>query len=272
MTKCKCDGGYTGESCSEQCQDKCSGHGKCNADLGCVCDCGYSGANCAIEDRAKCGSSSSSGCVADGNHFCWVPNQCGKQCGLVVSDRGSNKCTGKIVKDQCRCLPGWYGPKCGLKCTSACGDHGKCDDGRLGTGKCLCDDCYESDGRGGCKALTVPTCGNIGTPKCNRNPKKKQGNPDMKDSYTCICPPTRTDLKCSTCICKNGRSCNPISHDCDCGDDFIGTLCEFKACTRKEVCNDHGTCEAKDKTSCICDKGWMGKNCDKVSIQHQSER
>ena len=181
------------------------------------------------------------------------------------------RCTGTFIEGKCGCLPGWYGPKCGSQCKSSCGARGKCDDGPLGTGECLCDRCYEPDGRGGCRALPVPTCGKIGTPKCIANALKKTGNPLARDHYECDCPPTLDGLECENCLCKNRRACNPISHDCDCGNDFIGTFCEFNACTRKEVCNDRGECEARDKTTCICDKGWQGKNCGTVSANMMTE-
>nr|XP_054751264.1 stabilin-2-like isoform X1 [Lytechinus pictus] len=63
----------------------------------------------------------------------------------VFSFEGCNFECVDSVSDLTECCPGYWGPHCS-ECLGGplypCSSHGKCDDGRNGTGECFCDDGY----------------------------------------------------------------------------------------------------------------------------------
>lgn len=45
-----------------------------------------------------------------------------------------------VTSDVETCYPGYYGQNCQNQCTIDCNNHGHCDEGPQGTGKCICDE------------------------------------------------------------------------------------------------------------------------------------
>ena len=128
---------------------------------------------------------------------------------------------------------------------SICGGVGVCSEA---TGTCTCPPCFEVVG-GICKAKADPSCGK-GAAFCNRATGNKE----------CKCPGALGGSGCATCQCKNGKACNSITFQCECGSTHIGKFCDF-ACSRTGACNNHGECDVAIG-GCRCDEGWLGKFCD----------
>lgn len=141
------------------------------------------------------------------------------------------------------CLPGFYGKDC--KACKNC-NHGTCDSGISGTGKCVCNEgwgpeevctsCLE--GFWGDQCQKCPSCHSHG--KCNDG---------LKGDGTCTC---------------EGNWDSRVNCD-DCKDGFFGLSCEGQCpATTNGVCDNNGDCNDKRTGDghCVCNAGMVGINCD----------
>lgn len=146
-------------------------------------------------------------------------------------------------KDCKECLPGFYGSEC--KACKNC-NHGTCDSGISGTGKCVCNEgwgpqeecstCLE--GFWGDQCEKCPSCHGHG--KCNDG---------LKGDGKCNC---------------EGNWDTRVNCD-DCKDGFFGLECEGMCpATEKGVCDNNGDCNDKRTGNghCVCNAGMVGIKCD----------
>lgn len=142
--ECKCEGGWFGPGCTEQCE--CGENGDCkivNGKPKCFCKEGYFNepscdAACPGVDCNGHGS-----CYYDGKARCacndgFIGEDCAYECPrrLGVSCSGHGECYGE---GKCRCDPGWFGDKCDCNPEYTCFGHGECSS----SGECLC---YSGEG------------------------------------------------------------------------------------------------------------------------------
>ncbi|SMN19400.1 similar to Saccharomyces cerevisiae YCR011C ADP1 Putative ATP-dependent permease of the ABC transporter family of proteins [Maudiozyma saulgeensis] len=75
------------------------------------------------------------------------------------------------------------------------------------------------------------------------------------------CPP------CFNCMlpifeCKQYSQCNEFSGRCDCIDGFGGDDCSIPLCGSLAENNNNRPQRSSNDTSCLCDEGWSGINCN----------
>ena len=209
----------------------------------CICPLNFKGPECEFSNEKTCNSK---GNVNDnGECTCYQPyygDNCQNKCGPTGSP------TGMYVYDndnkKCICGPSYEskGEICNLR---NCNGHGN-----LNKDKCTCD--------GG---WTGPNCE---TSICNQN--------QVYDSKTksCICKTDDTSIspynryygpECILYHC-NLKSEYKDNGTCDCSKDSCGKYCQY---TRSNICNGNGKPSCNDNgifTSCVCDNGWTGTNCN----------
>ncbi|KAG0672485.1 putative ATP-dependent permease [Maudiozyma exigua] len=86
-------------------------------------------------------------------------------------------------------------------------------------------------------------------------PDKGEGDGDNK------CPP------CFNCMlpifeCKQFSTCNEFSGRCDCIEGFGGDDCSIPLCGSLEDDNNNRPQRSENDTSCLCEDGWGGINCN----------
>lgn len=189
------------------------------------------------------------------------------------------------ASDCTTCLPGYYGPQC-TKCPNC--NHGKCQDGKEGSGKCVCDEgwgpsetCSQClEGFWGIECSKCPNCNGHGkcndglhgdgVCKCDKNFDERIDCEDCKPGFfgeTCdgVCPATETG------ICSNNGVCNDKMEGngrCTCKKGFVGLKCDTEYA--KDKCNPHcavnqGACD-EEQGICICFDGYSGKDCNKQAV------
>ena len=266
---CACDVGYAGADCSTACPGLsegrvCSGHGACDVATGaCVC---VFGATTGYWAGAACNA------CAEG----WSGTACATACpmsaGLVCS-AGRCSCDAATCGVACEatgavcvaCAPGTWGLACNNTCPGTagqpCGGHGRCLDGSLGSGACVCDPGYAGH-----------DCGQAcpGSPPCSGH-----GACDL-DRVRCVCTPGYAGPAChvacpkaagslTVCggpargLCFDGAAGNGT---CGCAAGHAGPACELrcKGLGPAGPCMGHGSCRAFDGT-CECDGHWGGEAC-----------
>ena len=208
----------------------------------CICPTGFKGSNsnCEFSDEKTC-----------------------NKVGTVVDDHGN-----------CSCNQPYYGKNC----ESKCGPTGMVYDSvnRI----CICGPTYESIG----DTCTLRKCNAHGT--LNGNVCACTGGWTGTNCETSICNANQDyDEKTKSCICKTDKTdntpytryhkpectlyhCNLESEykddgTCDCLKDkgSCGQFCQY---TRAKNCNNNGDTRCNDAgtfTSCVCDNGWTGPNC-----------
>ncbi|XP_077459834.1 stabilin-1 isoform X3 [Stigmatopora argus] len=181
------------------------------------------------------------------------------------------KCCGNHYGRDCQVCPGGVESPCG-------GDHGKCDDGLSGTGKCNCLIGFQG------KACEMCVPGRYGA-NCTACDCGKQGRCDegMDGSGRCVCTPGWKGERCQIDLGSIPEECHPCDLQadclpgvgCQCKDGFQGngTFCtpepppdlcaEYNGnCHQDADCRQTGL-----RVNCTCRSGYQGDGyaCDAVN-------
>ena len=300
---CLCSDGFAGVACTLRCPgdllQPCSGHGQCNPISG-TCECQddawghWTGAACdacrppyfGAECNSRCPSTASGGLCA-GHGTCVA----GGACRCEQSPAGGYWAGG----DCARCSPGYYGGECRLECPggacSPCSGHGRCSEGRNGTGECTCVSeaavgfftgvaCAECRPGYFSASCDLPCPGGSLTP-CNSHGVCSDGvlgngmcqcHGDPQRGFWAgvgcdRCRPSHWGVQCTRpCPSAAGQVCaghgvcfhGPYGNGtCACGWGFIGPECATAcpAAAGGAVCGGHGLClaNASSSAACVCD-------------------
>ena len=263
--ECKCQSGWAGQGCDVECAGgsvtPCSMHGFCNPVSGkCTCHSsptlGYwSGATCsachphytsaatgcihACPLEAPCQGCSPLACsgygqctpslTGPGAVCIMCSDQLNTRCGDACEIRGDTNC------QRYMCAGARWGLQCDNLCPGAtpalpfpCSSHGFCDEGKAGSGRCICDSGYVGD-----------TC-ELRCPECTA------GRGTCATDGTCTCLPGFGGTLCD-------KEC-PGGFRVPCGMYDIPT----------QTYQSHGTCNdgSSGDVSCTCNIGWRGVDCN----------
>eukprot|EP01012_Entosiphon_sulcatum_P008570 TRINITY_DN14698_c0_g1_i1.p1 TRINITY_DN14698_c0_g1~~TRINITY_DN14698_c0_g1_i1.p1 ORF type:complete len:4384 (-),score=244.51 TRINITY_DN14698_c0_g1_i1:47-12031(-) len=251
---CECDDGWSGSVCDRcasarwgvQCQfscpggtcEPCSGRGICSAGRTgtgkCTCNGQYSGLNCETCNTGIYGRSCDQVCPGGA-----VPCTGHGNCSDGISGTGGCTCnTGWSGSACAQCQTGYFGISCTacpstppLKGVLACSGNGKCSDGLLGSGQCICTEGFS----GTDCALVCPTAGGL---VCSGHGNCLSGQ--------CNCTYPWLGTSCG--------SCSPGWH---------GKLCDKVCPGMQSVCSAHGSCDDGLSGSgvCSCDTNYAGPSC-----------
>eukprot|EP00039_Didymoeca_costata_P033596 m.43073 g.43073 ORF g.43073 m.43073 type:complete len:869 (+) comp9947_c0_seq1:259-2865(+) len=215
----------------------------------------------------------------------------------VNGDGHCLKCMGNYSGTDCdNCSHGYFGPTCSRGCDCISVHTVSCNDGKQGTGECICKAGFAGDNCSQCAdgyfGLNCEPCdcqngicddGVEGTGKCKANSCKP-------NSYGLNCIPCTCDIKhgkCDdgfqgngTCLAcydhYNGRNCE------ECSAGYFGPTCadECKCVVGHGVCDDgihgtgectcHGFFDGKTCGSCLPSSYRTGPNCDQCLPNHWS--
>ena len=250
----RCQDGYFGEVCEQNCSKNCKTKGCDIINGSCECKVGYAGDPC-----TECPSNCSNGCN-DAFHcytcnpgfygdFCnqtcsvhCARNRCGRdgrcQCKVGYGGHPCEPCPANCDRTGCdkqlichECDGGFYGDYCNLTCSTNC-TNGTCNR----DGSCYCKKGFDGFGcclencEGGCndKTFVCPSC---------------------KEGYY-------GDLCYETCPVNCLGACSRDGHRCrGCKDGHWGSTCQYE-CPQECIadCN-------QDIGSCRCTNGLKGKQC-----------
>uniref|UniRef100_A0A8C7EZ97 Stabilin 1 n=1 Tax=Oncorhynchus kisutch TaxID=8019 RepID=A0A8C7EZ97_ONCKI len=167
------------------------------------------------------------------------------------------------------CCKNHYGRDCqvcsgGLE--SPCGDHGDCDDGRLGSGRCRCHDGFKGIACDLCELKHYGT--NCTACNCTNQGQCEEG---MEGDGSCSCTEGWTGDRCHLKIEKK-LVCSPECHSnavcqadniCLCQSQYVG---DGLNCTAPDLCaeynggcHQHAACLQTDlQVNCTCLSGYEG--------------
>ena len=236
----KCQPGYYGADCKNQCPslDTCHGHGVCSEGRGgdgtCVCEVGWDGAgNCVDCVGSRWG---------DCRQMCKATVEVS---GVEIPCSGHGECShGMAGTGECiSCGAGWAGEVCEIPC-QCLPAHGTCDSGVKGDGSCKCNnrrlppDCAQCEqGYGGADCSTT----------CPGNPR-----------------------------CQNRGVCDAMTAICTCSDGYTGISCN-RACPGNPPCNRNGLCvKVGTPQRCQCHDDdvrghWDGPDCATCATGYEAE-
>lgn len=275
---CACETAWKGETCeTKTCPDKCSGHGRCEADgephAACACDKGWTGDACSCPASSNGEECSGHGSCHEGECYChhaWG----GEACDLKMCTPPDCSGHGSCKQGTCECVEGWKGSGCGVKtCPAACdaSPHGTCDgatcvckDGWTGesceanAAKFCEDDCHATDAQGECVAvkgeepLAVCACRDgFGGPRCEYKMCSTHSLNDCSGHGLCV----MDDFEVSD---------NTMDRRCVCEPGWSGDSCDTWTCEDAASCSGHGTCVdgGSDSKTCQCSVDWTGPKCE----------
>ncbi|KAL2091603.1 hypothetical protein ACEWY4_013866 [Coilia grayii] len=188
----------------------------------------------------------------------------------------------KAIQDH-SCCPGYYGHEC-FKCPGKidnwCSNNGKCEDGILGSGVCLCNEGFHGT------ACEMCQPGRYGR-DCKSDCKCVQDNGKCLDGIegngTCVCYKGWRGELCNQeigqdeCggICAQNANCISVNGGrptCSCvaGYEGNGLICkEINLCeTRNGGCSPNADCTHKSpgERSCTCKEGYYGDGVECLEI------
>ncbi|KAM8952476.1 sushi, nidogen and EGF-like domain-containing protein 1 isoform 2-T2 [Pelodytes ibericus] len=284
---CMCARGFAGKHCETEptaCfSNPCLNGGMCEdrgASYSCVCERGYTGTRCQTEVK-PC---SSSPCLNGG--MCkdlGVTYRCacirgftGTHCETVIRPCHSLPClNGGSCEDMgaaeysCLCTDGFTGTHCETEileilgpCESApCENNGVCRE----VGDAYLCDCPSGFTGVNCENRMSDGCA------CRNGGRCADGN------GTCHCPPGHFGLLCEYEVtslpcsmgsqCPDGGSCMEYggSYLCVCHTDYILGNHSMPSPCDSDPCLNGGRCESQEDTYvCMCNRGFSGKQCEKV--------
>ena len=177
-----------------------------------------------------------------------------------------------------------YGESAGAPCSG----HGKCFNGALGNGTCVCD---KNFGGFDC-SLPCPVANEA---VCSGHGWCRDG---ASQGAVCVCDPSWTGSDCTSCnrtltgplctlqcllsnrrVCNDRGSCGYVTvlgepaASCTCLLGYVGKSCEL-ACPGDPPCSGHGECvESSGTLSCNCYQDsvqgyWEGTSCDHCSVSY----
>ena len=307
---CQCAAGWSGADCGVPCPPAvgplaCSRHGHCDpAGQGCACDASDATGHWAGDACDRCapswtGPDCRARCPTDG-----TGTPCGGH-GVCATDSAVCLCHMHFVPPFCtECRTGRFGPDCSGVCPGGacrpCSSHGRCDDGRSGSGACVCHtdalhgyfagaDCaqcapaYYGAGcaracPGGaaspCSGHGVCSDGAAGDGVCACDASRHRGFWTGHDCSRCragfygldcagACPEADGAVCGSHGVCVDGLT---GSGTCACALSFTGIACNLSCPTSAAgvPCGGQGRCVAapsEARAVCACDVQWAGVAC-----------
>mmetsp|Transcript_11336 Transcript_11336/g.25170 ORF Transcript_11336/g.25170 Transcript_11336/m.25170 type:complete len:764 (+) Transcript_11336:270-2561(+) len=268
-----------------QCEEGCSGHGRCGPGGVCLCSPNFSGQMCEY-NNAECSNGDPEMPLCSGHGSC--------------------------VNEMCVCDPAFSGVLCDAKrCPDDCSGHGTCQ----ADATCMCDSgfsglncgvdltvakmastkpdveqqmlmarqkaqafavsqlaaqgpmtqCPEKcNGNGVCNSdsqppLCVCYAGYTGVACQNFCPNECTGRGECVDG-SCLCFAGFGGVDCSVPMCCNGHGDCSIPGTCICEPGWMGADCGIAIACPDPECNSHGQCL---NGNCECDGGWTGARCEK---------
>ncbi|MBN3320010.1 STAB2 protein, partial [Atractosteus spatula] len=203
-----------------------------------------------------------------------------KKCDIMTSftflDPGCQH-TCSVVLWRPKCCPNYFGRDC-LACPGGAGGpcslHGKCDDGRSGSGNCTCEPGFT----GTACELCLPGHYGAGCQVCNCT-EHGQCDEGVTGSGACFCAEGWTGTTCETHLAVEPVCSPPCPQNAVCKE---GNICECKpfyegdgrTCTVVNLCQQqNGGCAQISKctqkgveVTCTCPKGHSGDGYDCVPV------
>ncbi|XP_006215433.1 neurogenic locus notch homolog protein 4 isoform X1 [Vicugna pacos] len=274
-TLCLCQPGYTGPTCHQdldECQmaqqgpSPCEHGGSCFNTPGsfeCLCPPGYTGSRCEADHNEclsqPCHPGSTCLDLLATFHCLCPPGFEGQLCEVETDECASAPCLNQadchdlLSGFQCVCRPGFTGPRCEEdidECRSSpCANGGQCRD-QPGSFHCEC----------------LP---GFGGPRCQAEVDECLSGPcpagasclDLPGAFLCLCPSGFTGHLCEIPLCAPDL-CQP-KQTCQDQEDKAPCLCPSGSpgcAPAADNCTcHHGHCQ---RSSCVCDVGWTGPECD----------
>ena len=279
LYKCKCDGGWGGQTCLKRtCFPKCQ-HGAC-VNGQCACDPGWGGVGCEIKPCPKddkkriCGGGARGSCDPDTGNCKCKEFHLGMAC-QFYSKPCANDCSGhghcNYDNGQCSCNKGWYVPENepNLPCSEvrcATSKLGVCSGKTRGTcnaaGDCECKKGFEGQA---CEYKRCPRGTRLSNEEC-------AGKGKCDGNGTCICKYGYRGDACEEEYCgtMGEHDCSKhgacMDEKCVCRDGWATptTFCSQQTCPTSQVnpaeqCSGHGACGKGGQ--CKCELGWSGRGC-----------
>uniref|UniRef100_A0A8C5PVW9 Sushi, nidogen and EGF like domains 1 n=1 Tax=Leptobrachium leishanense TaxID=445787 RepID=A0A8C5PVW9_9ANUR len=284
---CVCVLGFTGTHCEtviRPCHSSpCQNGGTCEdmgaAEYSCVCAEGFTGIHCETEFK-PCSSSpclNGATCEDHGSYYrcLCTPGFTGTYCETELKPCSSAPCmNGGTCKDEsagyrCMCDKKFTGERCeteiletlGPCASDPCENNGVCHE-KEGTYTC---DCPSGFSGVNCENRMSDGC------PCRNGGRCADGN------NTCHCPPGLFGLLCEYEVtslpcsmgsqCPDGGSCMEYggSYLCVCHTDYILGNHSMPTPCDSDPCLNGGRCESQEDTYvCVCNRGFSGKQCEKV--------
>nr|XP_044632247.1 neurogenic locus notch homolog protein 4 isoform X6 [Equus asinus] len=273
-TLCLCQPGYSGPTCHQdldECQmaqqgpSPCEHGGSCLNTPGsfdCLCPPGYTGSRCEADHNEclsqPCHPGSTCLDLLATFHCLCPPGLEGRLCEVEINECASAPCLNQADCQDllngflCVCLPGFTGSRCEEdinECgSSPCANGGQCQD-QPGSFHCKCLPGFEG-----------PRC-QVEVDECLSGPCPTGASClDLPGAFFCLCPSGFTGHLCEVALCAPNlcqlkQKCQDQDKvHCLCPDGSPGCAPAEDNCT----CH-HGHCE---RSSCICDVGWTGPECE----------
>ena len=269
--QCVCDADWFGPDCSQQCPNRCSGHGICLYDGAASCECllGWRGEDCSIEcpnSQNPChghGVCNDKGfCLCDegyerGDCSCNPLTTCS---GAGVCGPAACECFGNFGGDDCgECLPDWFGRRCDVFCRDVNCNNGFCDD----DGGCRCKDRFQGPQCDECEPSWYPKVSvfeEYGLEHFDAQPCSFRITPQLCN-YLGVANENIGMPGESLCACEGHIA--DASFCTECEEGWFPGLGGENPCTRQ--CNaatcENGKCDALGE--CICFPGFSGARCDR---------
>ncbi len=267
-----CAPGFWGADCTAC--PLCGLHGACNGtgttagNGACICATGWVGDDCQACAVGFWGPTCAACPSCSGHGTCDGSGTTGGD-GTCICDTTAD--TAFAGADCDACVPGFFGPGC-QECTVACGENGRCADGKDGGGDtCLCDAGWAGPRCDVCNT-TVAWSPNstVGDMRCLLGPGGNSGGSSSGGTgpvrEISVCGGHGTLQRSGACTCEVGWSGAGCTIEV-CEEGRWGDQCsECEKTNANGICNGHGTCNGNGfrfgTGQCMCEGNWAGPRCE----------